>query len=263
MRKIDSLDEIKKINFEMLCYMQKVAEENHIKLMLSGGTLLGAVRHQGFIPWDDDIDVMLMRRDYDRLIRCIEKDKHPFYKVVTMQNCLSYHFPHAKVVDTRTYQHERKYLQYRGMGIAIDVFPIDYIPNSKRGQRLLFGFIDKTLYRAYDFLDTNYRDIGCGVEYWARIVAIRSASYIAELSSRFIGLKQSAYAAVVIAQYREKEIIRSKYVSHVTKVMFEGKEFLAPKGYKVYLSNLYGKKYMELPPENKRKPKHALDVGWR
>lgn len=263
MRKIDSLDEIKKINFEMLCYMQKVAQKNHIRLMLSGGTLLGAVRHNGFIPWDDDIDVMLMRRDYDRLIDCIRKDNHPYYKVVTMGNCFSYHFPHAKVVDTRTYQHERKYLQYSGMGIAIDMFPIDYIPASPENQKRLFHFIDATLYRAYDFLDTNYREIGIGPEYWGRILIIRTASRIAEILSRFVGMKRTEYAAVVIAQYREKEIIKSKYVSHVTKVMFEGKEFLAPKGYKVYLSNLYGKNYMELPPENKRKPKHALDVGWR
>ena len=84
-RKIDDIDTIHNLQLKLLCFFDKVCKENNLNYFLAGGTLLGAVRHKGFIPWDDDIDVAMPRKDYEKFIDISENFKEE-YKIIALEN---------------------------------------------------------------------------------------------------------------------------------------------------------------------------------
>ena len=102
MRQITDIREMQQIALDILIYLDKICEKYHLRYFIVDGTLLGAVRHKGFIPWDDDIDVWMPRKDYDKLAEIIEKDGSEYYKFYTPQNARKFIYPFGKLVD-RTY----------------------------------------------------------------------------------------------------------------------------------------------------------------
>ena len=107
MKKIE-IDEQKKIMVEILEYFDKVCRENNINYSLIGGSLIGAIRHKGIIPWDDDIDVILTRENYLKIISLLEKENDNRFKILTQNTCNDYSFPFPKLIDKRTYVVEPK-----------------------------------------------------------------------------------------------------------------------------------------------------------
>ena len=95
-------DELKKLELAVLCYIREKCRENGLRYYMMYGTLIGAVRHKGFIPWDDDVDIAMFREDFMRLMHAVAADKESPYEVVSMYNVPDFAFPLAKVVDTRT-----------------------------------------------------------------------------------------------------------------------------------------------------------------
>ncbi len=118
----------------MLQEIDKICRHYHIRYYLAGGTLLGAVRHQGFIPWDDDIDIAMPREDYEQFIKIMSHKKHPIYKLLAIECTKGYPYTFAKVVDTRTRLVEEIGKDLHQMGVFIDIFPIDGMGNQKRKQ---------------------------------------------------------------------------------------------------------------------------------
>ena len=126
-RTID-LEQQKKIQFEILKEVRDFCDNNNLTYFLGGGTLLGAIRHKGYIPWDDDIDIMMPREDYEKLLTEFNKTCDNQYKLLSYKNTEDYYYLFAKVINTKTILVEDNYKKIKDLGIYIDVFPIDYLP---------------------------------------------------------------------------------------------------------------------------------------
>ena len=120
-----SMDEIKSVELEILKYVHDFCEKNDIKYFINYGTLIGAVRHKGFIPWDDDIDICMFRKDYEKFIELFSKDDGK-YKILSLESSDKYYNNFIKVIDSKTkIEDERNYKTYDS-GIFIDIFPMDF-----------------------------------------------------------------------------------------------------------------------------------------
>ena len=122
-----TIDEIHLAEAEMLRWLDSLCRNNNITLCLSGGTLLGAIRHHGFIPWDDDIDLMVARNEYDRLIDILEATTHERYEVVSMRDQRSM-FAYAKIIDRDIKLEQDITSQEITSNLWIDIFPVDGLP---------------------------------------------------------------------------------------------------------------------------------------
>ncbi len=128
--------------------LDNTCREHHITYGMFAGSLLGAVRHKGFIPWDDDMDILMPRPDYERFIQHSSEWLPEPYEFVCAENDPNYPLPFGKVQDASTTLIERLHLSYLG-GIYVDVFPLDAVPSGAIRRRLHFwryGFLRQALY---------------------------------------------------------------------------------------------------------------------
>lgn len=258
-----TLRELKDIELEILMDFKSFCEANQIKYYLGYGTLLGAIRYKGFIPWDDDVDVLVPRQDYNRIME-IYKD-HDNLKLFSIERNARYGYPFAKLCDITTKKVEENLENGFNQGVEIDIFPIDYwnddIEMAKSEvarlkqyhKRLTFAKLRPTKARnRYRFLALKcltryYRMIG--TKHW--IDKIINLSYRKmETESRYAGNK-------VWCPYGERDICPAEVFSDSIKIEFEGQEFPAPIGYDTYLTRLYGD-YLPEPPKERQKTHHKF-----
>ena len=269
-----SLDEVKLVSLDILKYVDKFCKENSIKYWLCAGTLLGAVRHKGFIPWDDDIDIMMMRPDYERFIT--EFPKHEFYDVVHFAKNKDFPCAYAKVIDTRTKKVELPIRnQNNVIGVDIDVFPIDNIPNNFDCSLKMYSTVCRKSY-ILQFLISKY-GIGsnvikkaayCIILTVCRIFQLVGLISVKKIISNINDIAQSYnqtstdYCGITcIHHYGIKERNNKKTYNDSVNVLFEGNAFPAPIEYDSYLRNLYGD-YMSLPPKEKQVTHHKFEAFW-
>lgn len=262
-----SIDELKSIQLDILRSVHEYCENNGLKYTLLYGTLLGAVRHKGFIPWDDDIDIAMMRSDYEKLISGFS---HEFLKIYDFRNDEDYSYGFAKAIDTRTVLEENTTMA--NFGIGIDIFPIDDMFDDEQS---CHNFIQlllplKRKFR-YKLLKPSEKNV------WWKRIAIRLAS----LSVCFYSLKElvikindfirskggkedSKYVGVLVGTaLTTKCYMPRKWFENYEYVEFESQKFMSIKEYDAFLSYEYGD-YMQLPPENKRTSPHMLNrVYWK
>lgn len=258
-----SLEEMKSIELEMLIHIDKFCKEHNICYSLCGGTLLGAIRHQGFIPWDDDIDIFMPRPDYQRFI-ALYNNFHPRFTLQNIYNDDSYYFLHSKVYDNRTVLVESSACN----GVFIDIFPIDGLPEYSECQK----YYDRMMCLVHRLAKTSkvykykenflYHYISYGLK---RIIYPSRKKIICQLDEMFsqYPFYESQYAGAIVARrYRLKEHMESSIFKQYSSVKFEGHFFSVIKEYDVYLRNIYGN-YMDLPPVEKRVSHHNFVVYWK
>ena len=145
-----TLQEQRQCLVDMVEYIDQVCQKNDIKYAMMFGTLLGAVRHQGFIPWDDDIDLAVLRDDYNKMKKIFNESKDKRYIFLDNLDDQKYVSPWAKIIDTKTYILENGQRQSDNYGMFIDIFPYDKHPKSLK-------FIDYLEKRITYILLNNFR----------------------------------------------------------------------------------------------------------
>lgn len=258
-----SLQEIKQIELEILKEFHSFCVENNIRYFISHGTLLGAIRYKGFIPWDDDLDVLVPREDYDRLLTLFRDSDQ--YRLCAFEKNRDYLYPYAKLCDMSTRKVEGGYNNGMELGLDIDVFPLDHWDDdlekakleSKRQNRNMFHLY-LTKLRKPDSLHPAKRFVKgivmalCklrGSAYYVEKI-IQGADKPEQKGSRYMGGK--AWNV-----YGERDILPAEVFAEAIELEFEGEKFFAPVGYDAFLTSLYGD-YLPEPPVEKRKTHHSF-----
>lgn len=263
MRRIET-EEYKAILTNILVKVDQLCRDNDIPYMIFYGTLLGAVRHHGFIPWDDDVDIVIKRQDLKRLQDVVNQHSSElginFIYIDTNPDTI---FICAKICDTSTVLNEVGFRQIKGYGAFIDVFPIDNLAEQRmiRKIRSFVGFkkrqiithssmttwtksasIFRNIMRCIAFYST--RGVHTGRMIQKMNNACQKYNY---LETTYVGLP-----------YSKKTIFQRDWFQEVTELEFEGHRFFAPKCYDVILRQLYGD-YMKLPPVEKQISNHNFE----
>lgn len=263
MKKI-SLEEYKQITVDLLFAIDEICKENNLRYYIFYGTLLGAVRHKGFIPWDDDIDIVMPRNDYKKLSRIINEGifNFNFISIETNKDTI---YPHAKICDTRTVLYEKNFKTVKGYGAFVDVFPLDYAPNCEK-QRLkeknhlrhlvvLATHSSRTGFTLTSSILTNAKRIGAFL-----IGKLINTRRIIEYINNYMEKRND----VVTDYYRVfgGGIFKTSWFTDYNEVIFEGHKLSAPSDIDSVLKTSFGD-YMKLPPKEEQVNKHSLDCYYK
>lgn len=248
-----SLGEIKQTEKQMLIYVDKLCTKYNLRYWVCGGTLLGTVRHKGFIPWDDDIDIFLPWQDYLKLIEVFEETER--YGIMGFGTARGNNFldAFAKVVDKRTIVNEDISTLRKVNPLWVDIFPLIGLPDGA-GERHLFFTNYKELCRKIwqDFYATNgSADV---FPRWSP----RQREYLSKYD-----FDEASYVGVLGTAYGERDCTTRKVYDKTVRMPFEDIEVNVPAGYEEYLDNLYGKDWMQLPDESRRKTHHDIQAYWQ
>jgi lipopolysaccharide cholinephosphotransferase len=258
-----SLNEVKDVELGILNYIDNICKKHNLKYFLAYGTLLGAIRHKGFIPWDDDIDICMKRSDYDKLISILSNENHERYTLLHHSVDSTYFYEFAKVVDTRTKIIGEGFEEIPSEGIWVDIFPLDNVAKNKKLQRLLIQIcLVIRILSVYTKFPSHKRSIFFyPVWLLARLIGYRIPLKITDWQSKK-GTRED-----LIGYIASMSTLGSKYCYPIdwfedtVLVEFEDNKYPAPYKYHEYLSSQYGD-YMQLPPEDKRVP-HPVEAYWR
>lgn len=257
-----SLPEMKEIELEILKVFHAFCAENNIRYFLAYGTLLGAIRYKGFIPWDDDIDVLVPREDYDRLVTLFQDSER--YRLFAFEKDPAYGYPFAKLCDMTTRIEETVYSrQSIPLGLQVDIFPLDaWDPDPEKAKKEARRIKKHMTWLGYTKVDKPLTDNPLKFFVWSIILLfakLRGTGYYVRKiirESRRPQQKDSRYVgAKAWSIYGERGIIPAEAFAETIEIPFEDAMFPAPKDYDTYLTCLYGD-YLPEPPAEKRKTHH-------
>lgn len=260
-----TLDEIKQVELQLLKKFKCFCDDNNIKYFLSNGTLLGAIKYKGFIPWDDDVDVFVPREDYNKLISLFKDNS--IYSLFAFERNQNFRFPFAKFCDMSTYKKETNIDNGVNLGIDIDIFPLDSWGNDfnsakrdvKRIKRNIF-FLNLSKLEKTDSVHLIKRIIKKFLIFFCKLIGSRY--FIRKIVNDSISEEQKCVyykGCKSWCIYGEREIIPAEVFSDTIDVEFEGEQFSAPIGYDIYLRCLYGD-YENDPPIDKQKTHHCFNA---
>ena len=260
-----NIEEMHKILLDILVDIDAFCRYNNIKYSLGGGTLLGAVRHNGFIPWDDDVDIMMTRENYDRFISSYNDGHSEIYQLIDCIETESIQFvdAFAKVHDVRTICNEKR-LGFAKYGINIDVFPIDGMPTSIKLCKCFFfinGLIARGLNLRNEKISQQKTLFSIILWIWFNCIALTVHKFLRNHILSFFDFNCSKYAGAVVGAYGLKERYRKDVFCTYRNIKFENKDLMSISDTHTYLMQHYGKNYMELPPIEKR-ISHSSSPQW-
>lgn len=259
--------EAQRIELDILIAFSEYCKKNGLRYCLANGTMLGAVRHQGFIPWDNDVDVFMPRPDYEKLLEMV---KHK--PVADHIRLLDYReertFPFAKAVDTRTVCKEHFLVTEENMGLYLDIFPLDGMPETEAEQKRILRKI-RLFYKLYVFANYRFNTGSTTLKRCiknllypvSRLVPSRWVCEQLNAVCKAYPYDESVMAANVVWGEEERSLVPRAWYDTPIVGHFENHEVIIPADYDKILTQLYGD-YMQLPPENERRV-HVFDAYWK
>ncbi len=248
----------------ILKYIDKVCKENNITYFLYYGTLLGAIRHQGFIPWDDDADIALPRSEYDRFIEVFSKEKDERFVMKCRENTDGWLYGYARVLDTNTDVSLPFSKQLKNTHVFVDVFPLDSQPANDTRAKLHYYYMNFLTHMAkcadHTYFSDKEKQVKMkkvfkpiadlfGVNFWTNRIdkVARKRDFDDE---RFT-------CATALDCVSLKTHVQKKWLKETMEVDFCDTKLTVPVNYEEILTELYHD-YMQLPPEDKRVGAHGL-----
>ena len=259
-----NIDEMKRIEVDILRQVVKMCTNHGLKYYIVGGTLLGAVRHHGFIPWDDDIDIALPRPDYEKLEHICRRELPPRYKFINFKDDPRLPYNFSKVIDTQTVLIEevRKASQVR-LGVYVDIFPFDGVPRNRLAKAvhmqsirllqtlLLLSSLDISAKKR----SLSKRIILKLVQFLLCLPVLKSAHWALErLASRY-DIDSSGEICNYMGAWGSREVFPCEWLGEGVTLSFEGLLLNGVSRYDEYLTQLYGD-YLSLPPPDQRRSHH-------
>ena len=250
MRKIENIQELRQIQMGILDDVHNYCEKHGLRYFLSSGTLIGAVRHQGYIPWDDDIDIYMPRQDYEQFLTSFS-DTKGVYRVINPQVEPHYYYTFAKVVDLRTKMVEKETKGYE-IGVYMEIFPVDYVTDDVQERERIFKQ-KKLLYKIRRCKISKSNPLHSRLAYWVYRCWPMTVKQIERKIRNLIVLTEPTHTVCNMTEAGPsiKGCFPAEDIATSVDIEFEGRMYKTMVGYKDYLERTYGD-YMTLPPVKQR-----------
>lgn len=261
------IDELRELQMQILDYVDAFCRKNSIRYTISGGTLLGAVRHGGYIPWDDDMDIQMLRSEYNRFTELWnqQKSEHGCYELINIESGNNMGYPFGKVHDNRT-------VTYLGglerTGVYIDVFPVDFVKDMDDFEARHAKILELYQQRGR-ILYKMQRDNG-NLGWKQRILLLlhpAPAKTYNEIAEEINTLamsnsnKEFPYVYEMVAGTKCKHPIPAEVFDNYKDILFENRHYMSVWDYNTYLTQTFGD-YMTPPSKKEREP-HYFNPYWK
>ncbi len=265
--RMNDLDKIKSTELDMLAAFIDCCSSLNLRYYLLGGTLLGAVRHRGFIPWDDDIDVGMPRADYEVFLEKAQPLLPEYYFVQCRATDPELPNNFAKLRDSRTTFIETSVKDRKiNHGVYIDIFPLDYYPDDPKGQNkmdILNKLLSLRIRPVFTLKETRHSAAAeFGASVVAKLLSLKYHTFEDALDARenlYRSVPKSSWLANFSGAWGKKEIVPADWYGDGVEGIFEGMTVRLPKEYDKWLTQVYGD-YMQLPPLEKRIAHHFTEA---
>ena len=266
-QEVTDVREIQQMELGIMEYIHEVCNKIGVKYFLAYGSLIGAVRHQGFIPWDDDMDICMLRDDYEKLQDYLIANPSERYQVMSYKNNRNYVYPFMKVMDNQTYLIEEDVRIDSNMGIYVDIFPVDGYEDDQAFKDKMTTIIKKRQLSCYTFKGiTNKKSFINSLIRYASVIAFYFTDtniYVKQIDELAKSRKVEDYELVDYLIYKDmnKPVWKREWLKDVTFGNFEGRDFLIPVNFHELLTSDYGN-YMQLPPVEQQVSHHDFRL-WK
>lgn len=258
-----SIKDIQKIDLDMCKEILKIFEKYKLRYYIIGGTFLGAIRHKGYIPWDDDMDIAMPRKDMEKFFEVAEKELPKNLKLITFENDKHYRYYLPRIVNLDTEIVEERYAHLNEKSnIFIDIFPIDGTPNNKLLRQIHYFKIlfNRMLVSWYyiESIEPNRKRSKMEkiLIFLGKILPtkkmINPKKRLRKIDNQLKKYKMEdcKYSGTIMGAYRVREIVPTEYFGKPTKYKFEDIYLTGPEKYDEYLTHMYGD-YMKIPDDKK------------
>lgn len=262
-----SLDEIKSVSLDGLIYFRDYVEKHQLRYFLSWGTLLGAVRHQGFIPWDDDIDIWMPRKDYNILMSQISEFENEDWSIINNSRNHRYLLAWAKIVNKKTICKPSVVASGFCPGLTLDIFPLDYIDKTIEEAEIEMINMTSPLFKQLEGFHPSVVDINASLYkriirflyfYFKNIINQPYHELLSKYDNLFINNKDSSQSVVDYIS-TGRVVFNRDWFGDGKVLYFENERFIGPENADKVLTALYGD-YRTLPPMEERITHHLYDT---